>query len=263
MDSTAIIVVLIALALGGGGGSKKKQPPNPPPKGQCDEGNPIIYDGEPVFGDIRPVQDKDLTHNERIALSDVLTTIESDEGYPQPGPNLCTFELLSKQLGVKTWDGVLTMLTLWRAVPAIKGRSYAQLNEAQRARYGFLFAAVQRHHSKAPADTSLEPVPEEDEALDVDPSEVSADAVYLVENLPAWGSDLPQPKWKDAVKPAPYEHIGQSNENQTWESWLTNLLYWRHFPHLPTKVAGPNTPGAAEWKQLNDIIVPLVAEYYG
>lgn len=174
------VIFAAALILGGGGGSKKKsggggagggggaaeEVPDEEegglnPQAQCPEGSPVLYDGVPVYGDIRS-SDELLTFPEQEALEDVLTDIVSDKGYPQPGPGLCTFELLTKAMGVNTWRGVLTMLIMWRANPYTKGKSYAKLNQAQRERYNLIAEAVIRHE---------EPSSDEDDAAENNPGE--------------------------------------------------------------------------------------------
>ena len=277
MDSTTIIILLVALALGGGGGSKKAKPLD---ENACDPSQPIVYDGGTLYTALRMSDAKaGMTDAERTAMRNVMLALQSEEGMKQPATDTCVLEKLEAKaklssLGTQRlrWARVIGLLAFAKA-HGLKGlngwgwANYATLSQSARFRVELIATRAYMHFETEPgepADTNIEPVPEEDEQLDVDPAQVSADALYLVEQLPAWGTDLPQPKWADAVKPAPFEHIGQSDENQSWESWLTNLLYWKWYPHLPTKVAGPNTPGAAEWKELHDkLIAPLVAEHYG
>lgn len=260
-------LVLIALAFvfadsgaSATGTPKPKPKPKPPSDyggadepeddGGCPQGSPIVYDGPTLHHDANPTTDPELTHLERLAVNDVLATVASDDGYPQPGQGLCTREALASRLGVTTWAGILAMLIIWRLNYSgqTKGKSWGQLNEAQKYRYSLVRESVERLMLERDAD----------EQVDVDVAQVNAAAQYLAAVKPESAYSLPD-EWALARKPPPFSKKGQSNPQQQWDEWLTNLLYWRFYPHLPIKVAGPGSPGAVEWHGLHAVMVGALA----
>lgn len=262
-----LVLIALVLAFGDAGSTASSAPapkpkPKPKPKPEddygadeeesdagCPPGSPIIYDGPHLHSDANATTDPELTQLERLAVNDVLATVVSDAGYPQPGPGLCTKPKLATRLGVNSWAGILAMLVVWRLNYSgmTKNKSWSQLNEAQRYRYDLIRESVER--------LMLER--DEDQQADIDIGQINEAAAYLVATMPESAYTLGA-EWAAAKKPPPFSKKGQSNAAQTWDEWLTNLLYWRFYPHLPLKIAGPGAPGAAEWHGLHSIILALL-----
>lgn len=247
-------IVLIAIALafvGDGGGKKGGGAPGPGPLNgggnACPPDAPIAYNWKSLRHDASPTTDPELTVLELATVNTVAQSIMSDEGYPQPFPNTCTRELLSKRMDVGTWPGILAMLVVWRMTAANNGKRWGQLTEAAKYRYELYRQAFEKLGEG-----------EADEETDIDVAEVNAAAEFLASVKPTSAYSLGE-EWKAARRPPPFSKKGQSNPTQTWDEWLTNLLYWRFYPQLPVKVAGPGALGATEWHALHAVMLAHMA----